>query len=80
MSDAVAHVMHVRALAGPGAIALGSDFDGGFTPLDCPTGAGRPEELPHLDAALTAAGLPASDLSAFRHGNWLRVLGRSLPV
>jgi len=80
MSDAVAHVMHVRALAGPGVIALGSDFDGGFTPLDCPPGAGRPEELPHLDAALTAAGLAASDLSAFRHGNWLRVLGRSLPV
>jgi membrane dipeptidase len=80
LSDAVAHVMHVRSLAGPGAIALGSDFDGGFTPLDCPPGAGRPEELPNLDAALTAAGLPASDLSAFRHANWLRVLDRSLPA
>jgi membrane dipeptidase len=79
VSDAVAHVMHVRALAGAGAIALGSDFDGGFTPGDCPEGLGRPEELHNLDAALMAAGLPATELSAFQHGNWLRVLGQALP-
>ena len=42
LDDAVRHVLHVRALAGDGAIALGSDFDGGFTPLDCPAGAQRP--------------------------------------
>jgi len=79
LADAVNHVMHVRTLAGSQAIALGSDFDGGFTPLDCPAGAQRPEELPVLEAALTKAGLTAADLKGFQHGNWLRVLQSALP-
>jgi membrane dipeptidase len=79
LDDAVRHVMHVRTLAGDGAIALGSDFDGGFTPLDCPTGAQRPEELPVLEAAIAKAGLTAADLRGFQHGNWLRVLQAALP-
>jgi len=79
LDDAVRHVLHVRALAGDGAIALGSDFDGGFTPLDCPAGAQRPEELPLLEAALAKAGLTATDLRGFQHGNWLRVLRAALP-
>jgi membrane dipeptidase len=79
LDDAVRHVLHVRELAGDGAIALGSDFDGGFTPLDCPVGAQRPEELPQLDAALERAGVRGSALAGFRSGNWLRVLRKSLP-
>ena len=80
------HVLHVRALAGDGAIALGSDFDGGFTPLDCPVGARRPEEiprpeeLPQLDAALERAGLSGPALRGFQCENWLRVLRQALPA
>jgi len=80
LADAVAHVMHVRSVAGAAAIALGSDFDGGFTPADCPIGAQRPEELPILEAALISAGLSAADLQGFQRQNWLRVLGAALPV
>jgi membrane dipeptidase len=79
LDDAVRHVLHVRALAGDGAIALGSDFDGGFTPLDCPAGAQRPEELPLLEAALAKTGLTATTLRGFQQGNWLRVLQAALP-
>jgi membrane dipeptidase len=80
LDDAVRHVLHVRALAGDGAIALGSDFDGGFTPLDCPVGVQRPEELPRLGEALERAGVTGAALEGFRSANWLRVLRQSLPV
>jgi membrane dipeptidase len=79
LDDAVQHVLHVRALAGDGGIALGSDFDGGFTPLDCPAGAQRPEELPMLALALEGAGVTGKTLDGFRGANWLRVLRQSLP-
>ena len=79
LADAVNHVLHVHTLAGSQAIALGSDFDGGFTPLDCPAGAQRPEELPALEAALAKAGLTAADVQGFQRGNWLRVLQSALP-
>lgn len=80
LADAVAHVLRVRELAGDGAIALGSDFDGGFTPLDCPPGAQRPEDLPHLAGALERAGVTGTALDGFRNANWLRVLGEALPA
>jgi membrane dipeptidase len=80
LDDAVRHVLHVRGLAGDGAIALGSDFDGGFTPLDCPAGAQRPEQLPALDAALERAGVTGAALDGFRSANWLRVLRQALPA
>ena len=80
LADAVAHVLRVRELAGDGAIALGSDFDGGFTPLDCPPGAQRPEDLPHLAGALERAGVTGTALDGFRNANWLRVLREALPA
>jgi membrane dipeptidase len=80
LADAVRHVLRVRELAGDGAIALGSDFDGGFTPLDCPEGVRRPEELSALDIALAQAGLADPQREGFRNGNWLRVLRASLPA
>ena len=80
LADAVAHVLHVRSIAGPHAIAMGSDFDGGFTPLECPIGIQRPEEWPSLDAALTAAGLSEPALAGFQCANWLRVLRSALPA
>ena len=80
LDDAARHVLHVRSLVGAGAIALGSDFDGGFTPLDCPVGVQRPEELANLGSALVRSGLPEHELTGFRHDNWLRVLREALPA
>jgi membrane dipeptidase len=80
LDDAVRHVLHVRSLAGDGAIALGSDFDGGFTPLDCPVGAQRPDDLPKLARAVEQAGVTGTALEGFRGANWLRVLGEALPA
>jgi membrane dipeptidase len=74
--DAVAiarAVQHARAVAGPGAVAFGSDWDGATTtPFDA---AG----LPRLTAALLAAGVPEDELRAIAGGNALRVLRATLP-
>ncbi len=78
MDDVVRHIKHVREVGGAECIALGSDFDGGFTPNDCPVGAQRPEDLPTIESALTQAGLSAHEIAGFRSENWLRVLRASL--
>ena len=79
LDDAVRHVMHVAEVAGRAHVGLGSDFDGGFLPADCPPGCGRPEELDALARALAGRGTTAGDLAAFAHGNWMRVLAAALP-
>jgi membrane dipeptidase len=78
VDDAVRHVEHAASIAGRGRTGLGSDFDGGFAPTDCPAGCGRPEELPALAAGLRAAGFGDADLAGFAHGNWLRTLRAQL--
>ena len=78
LADAIAHVQHVASIAGRNCVGLGSDFDGGFTPADCATGCGRPEELPALAAGLAQAGFNHAELAAFAHGNWLRTLRAAL--
>jgi membrane dipeptidase len=78
LADAVRHVEHAAGIAGRGRTGLGSDFDGGFLPADCPPGCGRPEELPALAAALAAAGFSSDDVRGFAHANWLRTLRAAL--
>ena len=79
MDDVVRHVKHVREVGGAKCLAFGSDFDGGFTPSDCPARAQRPEDAPHIEQALAQAGLTPEELAGFRSENWLRVLRASLP-
>lgn len=80
LEDAVRHVQHVSGLAGRHAVGLGSDFDGGFGPGDCPHGCQRPEELGALDQALAAAGWSSAERQGFAHGNWMQVLMETLPA
>ena len=79
MDDVVRHVKHVREVGGAECLALGSDFDGGFTPEDCPVNARRPEDLPAIESALAKAGLQPLEIAGFRSENWLRVLRAALP-
>jgi len=80
IDDAIGHLEHWRALVGVEHIGIGSDFDGGFTPLECPPGVGRPEQLPHLLEALRAAGWQDDEIRAVAGGSWLDFLRRSLPA
>jgi len=78
--DALAHLEHWRALIGASHVGLGSDFDGGFGPRDCPEGLRRPEDLPHLLERLGSAGWSAGEVRDFACESWLRLLRRALPA
>jgi membrane dipeptidase len=67
----LAHVEHVRGVAGVDHVGLGSDFDGGIVP---PSGIASPADLPKITAALLARGWPEEDLVKLLGGNVLRVM------
>jgi microsomal dipeptidase-like Zn-dependent dipeptidase len=66
-------IRHAREVAGPGAVAFGSDWDGATTtPFDA---AG----VPRLTEALLASGLGPDEIRAVAGENALRVLRATLP-
>lgn len=74
IEDCVTHVLHFCALAGNNnQVALGSDFDGGFTPKYLPIGIKHPSALNALTSALKSAGFTEDELHSFAHGAWERV-------
>jgi microsomal dipeptidase-like Zn-dependent dipeptidase len=73
VADVARAVLHARAVAGAGAVALGSDWDGATrTAFDA---AG----LPRLSEALLAAGVAEDELRGIAGENALRVLRATLP-
>lgn len=64
------HAAHVAAVAGPHAVALGSDFDG----ATMPAGVGDVAGLPAVFAALRDEGFDHEDLEGIARGNWRRVM------
>ena len=71
LDDVVRHIMHIRAVAGISAVAIGSDFEGGIRP---------PRELfdvrgfPRLATALRDAGLSETEVRQVFGQNARRVL------
>ncbi len=77
IQDCVDHVLHFCTLAGNrDQVALGSDYDGGFTPEELPIGLEHPNRLHALLEALADAGFSEHELRGFAHENWLRCLGK----
>ena len=73
VADIVRAALHAREVAGAGAVAFGSDWDGATTtPFDA---AG----LARLSEGLLAAGMSEGDLRAIAGENALRVLRATLP-
>ncbi|HET9871496.1 MAG TPA: dipeptidase [Propionibacteriaceae bacterium] len=71
LADVVAHVEHLRAVAGINHIGIGGDFDG---VTSVPDGLPDVAAYPALFDALRARGWTEHDLAAMAHGNILRVL------
>lgn len=71
LTDVVAHVEHVRGMAGVDHVGLGGDFDGAD---DFPTGLTDVAGYPALFAALRSRGWTDPELAKLAGGNVLRVL------
>ncbi len=71
LSDVVAHIDHIRQIAGIDAIGIGSDFDG----IDCaPEGLEDVSKFPNLTRALLEKGYSPSDIKKIYGGNTLRLM------
>jgi membrane dipeptidase len=71
LADVVAHIDHVRQIAGIDAIGIGSDFDG----ITCaPEGLDDVSRFPNLTRALLEKGYSTSDIKKIYGGNTLRVM------
>ncbi len=71
LSDVVAHIDHVRQIAGIDAIGIGSDFDG----IECaPDGLNDVSKFPNLTRALLEKGYSSSDIKKIYGGNTLRLM------
>jgi membrane dipeptidase len=71
LDDVVAHIDHVRQVAGVDAIGLGTDFDG----ITCaPLGLDDVSMFPNLTRALLEKGYSAEDIKKIYGGNTLRLM------
>ena len=71
IDDVVAHIDHIRQIAGIDAVGLGSDFDG----VGCvPEGLADTSQWPNLTRKLLERGYAASDIRKVYGGNLLRVM------
>jgi membrane dipeptidase len=71
LSDVVAHIDHVRKIAGVDAVGIGSDFDG----VSCtPAGLDDVSKFPNLTRALLEKGYTSADIIKIYGGNTLRLM------
>jgi membrane dipeptidase len=71
LADVVAHIDHVRQIAGIDAIGIGSDFDG----VECtPIGLEDVSKFPSLTRALLMKGYSPKDIKKIYGGNTLRLM------
>jgi membrane dipeptidase len=71
IADVVAHIDHIRRIAGIDALGIGSDFDG----ISCsPVGLEDVSKYPNLTRALLEKGYSASDIRKIYGENLLRVM------
>lgn len=68
LSHLLDHIEHAVSVAGPGAVGLGSDFDGGGTLLNSAA------EFPRITAGLAERGFGEESLAGILGGNHLRLL------
>jgi membrane dipeptidase len=71
LADVVAHIDHIRKIAGVDALGIGSDFDG----VNCtPAGLEDVSKFPNLTRALLEKGYSAAEIRKIYGGNLLRVM------
>jgi len=77
----VDHIDHVCQIAGDALhVGIGSDFDGGFGWPAIPLELNTIADLPKLAQPLSVRGYTAEQIEEIFHGNWQRMLERTLPA
>jgi membrane dipeptidase len=79
VSEATEHVEYLSGLIGPEHLGLGSDLDGGLTPLNTPLGIDRIDHLGLLLDDLRNRGWDEGRVAGFAGGNWWKFFERNLP-
>jgi membrane dipeptidase len=79
VSEATEHVEYLCGLIGPQHVGLGSDLDGGLTPLNTPIGIDRIDHLALLLDDLHTRGWDDDRIAGFAGSNWWRFFDRTLP-
>lgn len=77
VAEAISHVAEVAGTHR--AVAIGSDFDGGFGSASAPQGLETIADLPRIADTLSDAGFADAMIEDVLGRNWIRVLERSLP-
>lgn len=77
LDGVVAHLQHLLRVAGPDAVALGSDFDGFVRPVK---NLASPADLPSLTEALLRAGQSSTVVHKILGDNVLRMLRQAPPL
>lgn len=72
--DLLRHADHILGRAGLASLGIGTDYDGGFGPEECPLDLPRVEDLARLPGVFRDEGWPEETIRAILGGNWLRVL------
>ena len=72
LSHLLDHIEHAVSVAGPGAVGLGSDFDGGGTLLESAA------DFPRITAGLVERGFGEETLEGILGGNHLRLLAAAI--
>jgi membrane dipeptidase len=75
LGDIVAHIDHVKSVAGIDHVGIGSDFDG---ISDSPQGLEDASKMPALTAALLKKGYSEADIRKIMGGNFLRVIREAI--
>jgi len=81
LADVVRHARHICDLAGTsGAVAIGTDMDGGLGREQIPREIVTSADLPKLADALSAGGFSDEDVRLIMGENWAAFWRRSLPT
>ncbi len=74
------HMDHICQLAGnSNHIGIGTDLDGAYGKEQCPYDIETIADLQTIPTLLSKRGYSQIDIEKIMHGNWLRILKRSLP-
>jgi membrane dipeptidase len=79
MANVVDHIDHICQLAGNTRhAAIGTDLDGGYGKEQSPRDLDTIADLQQLTPLLAARGYSQTDIAAILHGNWLRLLRKTM--